>query len=262
MGMLGYTKRNSFLIGLIAAQVSEFSFILLSLGITVGHLSTETLSLVTVVGLITMAGSSYFINYGEKIYLYLSLFLSIFEKKGIKIDEHTLLQQKKYDIILFGHNRLGYDILEALKKLKKNYLVIDYNPETVASLTKNNVSCVYGDASDPEFLDDLDMKKVKMIISTVPDFETNRLLISDLRCHNKKTISIVVSHQIDEALKLYELGATYVIMPHFLGGHHTSTMIQEYGLDVRKFIKEKIAHVKHLEKRKKIGHEHPVHERA
>ena len=87
MGWLGYTKRNSFLAGLTTAQVSELSHILIALGITVGHLNQDILSIVTAVGLITIAGSSYMVMYGEKLYNPLAGVLSVFERRGKKADE-------------------------------------------------------------------------------------------------------------------------------------------------------------------------------
>ena len=95
------------------------------------------------------------------------------------------------------------------------------------------------------------------IYSTLPDFDTNLFLINKIRESNKKAIIIVVSHQIDEAIELYAKGATYVIMPHFLGGHHASTLIEKHGLNMNKFMEQKVAHIEHLKKRKEIGHEHP-----
>jgi voltage-gated potassium channel Kch len=71
----------------------------------------------------------------------------------------------------------------------------------------------------------------------------------------------VVSHQIDGAMRLYDAGATYVIMPHFLGGKHFSTMIENNKLSTNKFLKERIAHIDHIKKRKKKGHDHPDHEK-
>ena len=50
-------------------------------------------------------------------------------------------------------------------------------------------------------------------------------------------------------------------MPHFLGGHHAATMIEEYGFNVEKFVEEKIKHIENIRKRKEIGHEHPRHEK-
>ncbi len=259
MGLLGYTKRNSFLAGLTVAQISEFSLILVALGVKVGHLTNEILSFVTAIGLITIAGSTYMIIYANKIYPHISKYLKIFERKGSKVDEHKYHEHDIYDIILFGYNRIGFDLLESFKKIKKKFLVVDYNPETIRCLAKEETDCRYGDASDSELLNELNLSKAKMVYSTIPDFETNLLLINKIKESNKKAIIIVVSHQIDEAMELYDKGATYVIMPHFLGGHYASTLIEKYGLNLNKFLKEKVVHIEHLKERKKIGHEHPQH---
>ena len=106
---------------------------------------------------------------------------------------------KKYDSILFGYNRIGHDILQSFKKLKKKFLVVDYNPETILELSKKGIECRYGDVDDDEFLSELNLTETKMIVSTIPDFEANLLLIHKIRESNKKTIIIVISHDIEEA---------------------------------------------------------------
>src|SRR3989339_1126761 len=85
MGMLGYTKRNGFLTGAALAQISEFSLILIVLGVNSGYIPAEVVSIVTLIGLITIAGSTYLILYSGKIYPAISKYLSIFERKGIKV---------------------------------------------------------------------------------------------------------------------------------------------------------------------------------
>ncbi len=260
MGLFGYTKRNSFLAGLTVAQISEFSLIVVAMGVSVGHVTNETLSLVTAIGLITFAGSTYLILYSHKIYFVLSRFLTIFERKGKKVDEHKHHKEDKYDIILFGYNRIGFDILESLKKIKKKFLVVDYDPEVIAKLSKEGYNGRYGDANNSELLNELNLSKAKMVISTIPMVDTNLLLINKIREENKKAIISVVSHQIDDAILLYDEGATYVLMPHFLGGKQFSAMIEDNKFNINKFLKEKIVHLKHLKYRKQIGHEHPKHE--
>ena len=255
MGLLGYKKKTSFQAGLTVAQISEFSLILVALGVKVGHLTNEILSFVTIIGLITISGSTYFILYSDKIYQPLSRYLSLFERKKIRNEEQDKLGN--YDIILFGCNRVGYDFLKIFKKMRKKFLVIDYNPEIISELTKKKINCRYGDVDDSEFLDELNVNKVKMAVSTIPDFETNLLLIDKIRQSNKKTIIIVVSHNIDEADILYNKGATYVIMPHFLGGEYASIMISEHKLNLNKFLKERKKHIKYLKAKKELGHEHP-----
>ncbi|MGM5483981.1 MAG: cation:proton antiporter [Nanobdellota archaeon] len=259
MGILGYTKRNGFLAGLTVAQISEFSLIVLTMGVNTGHISKEILSLITVVGLITFTGSTYMILYSNKIYPIISPYLSIFERKGKKKDEHKYHKKDNHEIILFGYNRIGFDILESLNKIKKKFLIIDYNPETIIKLSKEGYDCIYGDANDSEFLNEINLRKAKMIISTIPSIDTNLLIINKIKESNKKAIISVVSHQINEAERLYEEGATYVIMPHFLGGKHFSTMIEKNKLSMSNFLEEKIAHIEHLKRRKTVGHKHPTH---
>jgi len=260
MRFMGYTKRTNFLAGLATAQISEFSLIIVALGVSVGHIALEVLSIVTAIALITFAGSTYLIMYSNQLYSFLAKYLTLFERKGRKLDEHKSSFREKYDVILFGYNRIGFDILESLKKTKQKVLVIDYDPDIIAKLSWEGHECRYGDANDSELLNELHLSKVKMVISTIPAIETNLLLINKIRERNKKAIISVVSHQIDEAVRLYDEGATYVLMPHFLGGKHFSMMIESNKLDIKKFLKERVAHLQHLKYRKQLGHEHPKHD--
>jgi len=262
MGFMKYTKRNSFLIGITAAQISEFSLIFILLGVKLGHITNDILSFMTIVGLITIGGSTYFIMYAKQIYNKISKYLTVFERSGNKVDEHKYHKEGRYDIFLFGYNRIGYDILDSIKKTDRKFLVIDYNPEIIIDLAKKGYDCRYGDASDTELLNELNFCDAKMVVSTIPDLDINIILLKKCKEVNKKAILIFVSHSIDEAMRLYDEGATYVIMPHFLGGHHASVMIEEHGLNLNKFLKEKVKHIEHLKHRKIIDHEHPTTKRT
>ena len=259
MGLFGYTKRIGFMAGLTVAQISEFSLILIALGIKVGHLSPEILSFVTFIGLFTIAGSTYMIIYSNSIYSKLSKYLDIFERKGPKKESKI---KTNYGAILFGYNRIGFGILMALKKLKMKYLVVDFNPDIVQDLKKIKIPCVYGDAYDIDFLDELSLNKVKIVISTIPDFETNVLLVEAVKKVNAKAIIIARAHQIKDALELYEKGANYVLTPHFLGGEYVSKMILDFNIGEEDYKKEKKKHLKMLEEMNKRGKKYPEVERG
>ena len=250
MGVQGYSKRNSLFAGFTVAQISEFSLILVGLGVAVGHITGEILSLVTFIGIITIAGSTYLIIYNKKIYEVLSPYLSIFEKKNT-IDKNAKNNEKTHEVILFGYNRIGFDLAESFTKLKKEYLVIDNNPDTVKEVPKQGIDTKYGDADNREFLKEINFTKTKMIVSTIPDQETNTVLIKTIQEINPKTIIIVVANQITMALELYDAGADYVIMPHMVGGRHTAMLIKELGFKKKAFLKEKLNHIRHIERRQK-----------
>ena len=86
MGMLGYTKKTGFKAGLAVAQISEFSLIFILLGLKNGQISEDVVSLVTVVGIITIAISAYMITYSEKIYAALEKYLGVFERKATRAE--------------------------------------------------------------------------------------------------------------------------------------------------------------------------------
>ncbi len=256
MGLLGYRKKTSFQAGFTVAQISEFSLILITLGVSLGHLTNEILSLVTIVGLITISGSTYLVLYSDKMYPYFSKFLSIFERKNLK---ENIENFKDYEVVLFGYNRIGWDILESIKKLEKKYFVVDYDPEIILDLSRKDINYKYGDIREEEFLNELDFSDTKMIISTIPELDTNLQLINKIKKEIKKNIIIIVtSRNLEEAEQLYEAGATYVIIPDFLGGSHASKLIDNYQLDLKKFLKEKKTHLGYIKnKRQKHKYSRP-----
>lgn len=248
--LLGYQKRISFLAGNTLAQVSEFSIILLVLVVSYGRISESVLSTVTAVSLLSIAGSSYLIIFSEKIYKFLVPLLGLVERSKHKKIKNT---ENKYEIVLFGCNRTGQEFLEVFEESKSKFLVVDYDPEVIARLKEMNIDSRYGDADDSEFLDEIGLESAKMIVSTIPDFDTNQFVIEKIKQSNKTAIIIVVSHVVDEAIGLYDAGATYVITPHLFGGKYASMLISKYGFDSTKFVEEKRKHLHDLEKRKELG---------
>lgn len=247
MGFLGYSKRNSFRAGLTVAQISEFSFILIALGIRVGHLSPAILSLVTFVGLLTIAGSTYFIIYSDWLSRVLEQPLSWFEKKGKRVDQYQKTHVG-YDILLLGYERVTFHVVETFKRTQQSFQVIDFDPGKIQSLENKGIPCLYGDLYDSDFLNEINFVDAKMVVATIRDFDASVLIVRKVRALNERAIVVVLAQQVDEALYLYEAGASYVITPQFLSGYHTSMLIEECGFDVEKFILEKAKHVEHLKK--------------
>lgn len=238
LGVLGHTRKNNFLTGISLGQISEFSFILITIGITCGYIKDpKILSMMTLLGLITIAGSSYFIVYGEKLYTMIRPVLHFLP--WVRNIEHKKINKKEYEIVLFGYGRFGSNVYTTLHKTHKNILVVDEHPGIIAHLQKNKIPCIYGDVSDIDFLQELNLKNSKMIISTVKGFDENMVVLKTIKQYNPNLIIVLVSNHIQEALKLYEQGADYVILPHYIGVDHTSLMLEEYGFDIQKFMENK-----------------------
>ena len=254
MGIFGYSKNTGFMAGLTVAQISEFSLIMIALGVKVGHLTNEILSFVTIIGLITIAGSTYMIMYSDKIYSFLSKYLSLFERKNVKKE---VMEKIEYECILFGENRIGFSIMKSFIHLKKQYLVVDFNPERVKKLNSKGVKCIYGDVSNADFIEDLKIGKAKIIVSTIPEIENNLMLLDKIKRKNKDAIVILTARQISDSHELYKAGADYVILPHFLGGKYIAGIIEKAKEDKNKYEIEKQKQLRELKERLEEGHEHP-----
>jgi Trk K+ transport system NAD-binding subunit len=260
MSLSGYSKKVSFLSGIAIAQISEFSLIIIALGRSLGHIPKEIVSLTAIIAVVTITISTYLIQYNNQLYLRFSRFLSVFERLSKKV-KHLEYRPAafKADVVLCGYNRVGYSILKKLQAMKKSLLIVDYNPELIKQLAKEGVPCVYGDIGDLEILNRLDLANIEILISTVPDASDNLLLIKKTKEVNKKAVVIVTANQIDEALRLYDAGADYVVLPHFLGGEHVSILLEDFTKDFNKILETRLSHIRELSHRKTLGHEHPAH---
>lgn len=245
MNLLGFSKKVGFKAGLTVAQISEFSLILATMGFQLGQINQEVLSIITIVGLITIGGSAYFIMHDDYLYTKLSPFLSLLEFK--KTHKHTRQQEHSYEAILFGYHRVGKEFVKAFQKNSRPFVVVDFNPESIKTLTEEGIPFKFGDAEDVEFLGELDLANVKLFVSTIPDDRVSKLLVKTIRRVNKKGIIMVLSHTIHHAEELYELGANYVIMPHYLGAQYASQLIADLDINSEKFKKEKQQHLQYLQ---------------
>lgn len=245
MNTLGYNRKTSYQAGLTVAQISEFSLILGALGLRLGHLSQEVLSLITLVGLITISGSTYLILYSETIYPKVSRYLSWLEliKTNVKSKGKN---PDDFESVIFGFDRVGHYFAQSLQLLDHSFLVVDFNPASAEKLENTGYQYRLGDASDPEFLEDLPIVKPKIIISTVPELATNILIVHAMRAKNKKAVIIPIGQTHQDASELYEAGASYVMMPHHLGAQHMSKMIARYGSDHSLYETLKKRHVSEL----------------
>jgi len=251
VNLLGYKNRTSFLTGLTVAQISEFSLILVALGMSFGHLNREVVSLITLVGIITIPGSTYLILYADKIYPKLQRLLNFIEIRKNRGEEKEK-KDKECDLIIFGYDRVGYDFVTIAQKMNHKYFVVDFDPRSINKLEKNNIPYCFGDAEDMNFLEEVGFTKAKAIVSTIPDFKTNLKLVSYYRNHNSSGVIIVISHNIKDSQEFYKKGASFVIMPHYLGAKHAAKMLENYGLMPGEFEKEKKQHLEELEKRQKL----------
>lgn len=244
MGILGYTKKTSFKAGIVMGQVSEFSIILLLLGVANKQISEQAVSLVTVLGLVTITLSSYLITYADGIYKFLEKYLPLFERKKVRPEQE---HHKVYDAVLFGFQRGGSEFVKVFERVSKRYIVVDYDPESIDLMERKQIPYLYGDATDLELLEEISLDQARLVVSIITDFNTNVFLLRHLEQHNPNVVMICHADNIQEAVELYGLGASFVVMPHFIGNEKVSAFIKKNGYKKAEFKRYRDKHLTYLQ---------------
>ncbi|MEK7496715.1 MAG: cation:proton antiporter [Patescibacteria group bacterium] len=226
MSYLGYRRRTNLTVGLSMGMVSEFSLVLIALGVKLGHITNNYLTLIAAVAALSIAVTSYLMSHSDQIYICLKPWLKKLERNKFNSDEHSpIILKNKNHTVLFGCDRLGERILRTLKSLKHSIVVVDFNPDVVTKLKKQGVTCLYGDMSDLEVMEQLNLDSARMIISTVPDVADNLLLLNLVHKLKSKAIIYLTASTWHDCQELYQAGAHYVIFPHYLSAEHFSSIL-------------------------------------
>jgi Kef-type K+ transport system membrane component KefB len=232
LGLLRYTKRTSFMTSINLSQISEFSIILIVLAHSAGMVSAQLSAIITLVAIITIATSTYLMKYDDAIFRRFEKHLHLFERSIINESQH---RAKAYPLVLFGFLNGGDKFLKTFHAMRHRFVVVDYDPEVIEELERKHIEFLYGDATDPELLADIDFEKAKLVVNTIADHYVNIALVRYVHRHNPDAIMICYSNDHNEAAELYRLGASYVMLPHFIGSEQLSSFIHTHGLNKQSF---------------------------
>jgi Trk K+ transport system NAD-binding subunit len=117
----------------------------------------------------------------------------------------------------------------------KKFVVVDYDPDNIEALERQQINYLYGDATDPELLEELQLEHSRLVVSTMSDPETNHFLAHWLKTHNPRAVFVCSADSAEHAAELYEEGVSYVMLPHYIGSEKISTFIRKNGFNKTEF---------------------------
>ncbi len=190
----------------------------------------DALGLTTLVGLITIALSTYMILYSQPLYERLSPCLGWFERRRPQ-RELAVERQKQPDqpprVVVFGLGRYGEHLLARLRHNGVPALGVDFDPETVRRLRHRGFAVRFGDGEDPDFLETLPLDSAERIVTTLPTWDASRALLCSLRLAGPAGhITGVVGNEVHRQA-LLDAGATRVVNPFLDSADHTARMIAD-----------------------------------
>ena len=251
--ILGYNPHISVTCGLGLGNLSEFSFIIATAGLTLNQISPEIFSAITLTIMGTIIFTPYFLRYNERTFKILK---KIWDKLPfkVKIESKRMpegeVNLKKDHVILVGCDRMGSKILDHLVEYidKNKIIVVDYNPDIIEWLKREKINCIYGDVYNENVIEKLPFKSSKMLIITIPDEDIVINLIQRAEEINPDLISIAKAETTEDAIELYDRDAELVVLPESIAGEKVCEYIKNLPKTKREIKRYRYKHLKLLEK--------------
>ncbi|MES2533455.1 MAG: YbaL family putative K(+) efflux transporter [Pseudomonadota bacterium] len=203
------------------AQIGEFSFILVGLGVSLKLLPDEAQSLVLAGALISIATNPLWFTLTAPLQKWLQTHSKLARGLSTRDDpmaELPMTTDAKYlsrQVVLVGYGRVGRRIAAELSARQMPFVVAEQNRELVEKLRRDGTAAVWGDAADPAVLIQAHIARARVLVIATPDTLNVRQMISVARTLNPDIETVVRSHNEEEARLLAQETTATV----FLGEH-------------------------------------------
>ncbi|WP_043704505.1 YbaL family putative K(+) efflux transporter [Leptothrix cholodnii] len=207
-----YPLNTALTVAASLAQIGEFSFILAGLGMALGLLPAEGMSLVLAGALITIALNPFLFAAIAPLRRWLlgrSELARSLERREDPYAELPMSTERKFlagQVVLVGYGRLGRRIAEALAQRGIPYVVAEENREQVERLRNQGIAAVSGNAADPAVLIQAHIADASMLVVTIPDPVDVRLMADTARTLNPDIEIVLRSDSEDESELLRKQG--------------------------------------------------------
>ncbi|HAZ00464.1 MAG TPA: portal protein [Opitutae bacterium] len=209
LNRLRYSEYTAFQTAVASGQVSEFAFILLGLGAAAGLIESTVVSLGGLVGILTIAISSYLIIYSELLYEFFQRFHLLTFFKAKQEPDVEVLHSYEGHVIVVGMNALGRELVKQLTLRGETVLAIDTDPRKLEGL--GAATTLIGNVEYESMVEEISLPKARLVISALQIEDTNHLLA--YRCRSAGVPCAIHAFDISVVDDLLELDTAYMFMP-------------------------------------------------
>jgi Kef-type K+ transport system membrane component KefB len=243
-GALRLDTRSAGVVAVNLSQISEFSLVIVSLGLGYGHVSDDLASLVVYTLIVTSVVSTYGILLNDRI---ASAITRLVQRTGLPAwlgrtpaDEAAAhAGHGEHDLFFLGVSREGLAFIQHLERespdMKARIVAIDFNPETLERLQADGVACHYGDISNVETLRHAGIADARVVISLISDWFLkgidNLRILRQVRSIAPTARVVVTADTLAGAQRLYAEGADYVLIPPALSAEHLYHLLLDHSPD-------------------------------
>jgi Kef-type K+ transport system membrane component KefB len=241
--LLRLDTRTAGVVGINLAQISEFSLVIVSLGLGHRHVSPEIASLVLYALLFTAVAATYAILFNHAIATAVARALGVvglprwWGRPREGGPPATAVPAPVTDLFFLGVSREGLAFLTHLDReqspMKQRIVAVDFNPETLERLKAEGIECHYGDIGNADTLRHAGIERAAVVVSSISDWFlkgiNNSRLLRQVRAMAPGARVIVTADTLAAAERLYAEGADYVLVPPALAAEHLYELLVPTG---------------------------------
>ena len=213
-----YPLNTALTVAVSLAQIGEFSFILAGLGLSLGLIPSEGMSLVLAGALLSIALNPFFFAAIEPMRRWLlarSPLARRLDRRHDPLAELPMSTARRYlegQVVIVGHGRVGRHIVARLKEQRIPLIVVEQNREMVESLRRQGIAAVCGDAAEPVVLVQAHIAEAAMLIVATQSPLDLRRMVDTVRTLNPDIQIIARTETEDERELLHRdgLGIAFV----------------------------------------------------
>lgn len=202
--------------GASLAHIGEFSFVLGTTGMSLGLMSDTIYQVFLAVAILSMAMAPFAVDAAPRISR--RVVCSPLFGKGCPpgtmdsaMPADVSADEDHEYVIVVGFGPAGKYVVRALKRVGREYIILEMNPETVAAERAKGENIAYGDASLEPILRYAGIERAKTLVISIPDSATVRGIVSTARRMNPRTTIITRTRYTGESPTLFKIGVDEVI---------------------------------------------------
>ncbi|SEO50800.1 Kef-type potassium/proton antiporter, CPA2 family [Methylobacterium sp. UNC300MFChir4.1] len=198
------------------AQIGEFSFILVSLGLSLKLLPEEGRNLILGGALLSITLNPLFFALAariEQVFADRPDLAARFARKGAADVAISGGEPPRRDhVVIVGFGRVGSSIGATLETWDLPYVVVERDRRRVLALRAAGTQAVFGDATAPGILEAAGIGTARLLVVATPDAHQARRLVEAARAANPGIDTVVRTHSEAERRHLEEDGVGLVLM--------------------------------------------------
>jgi len=226
LARMRFSEYTAFQTAIATGQVSEFAFILLALGATTGLIEADIVALGGLVGITTIALSSYLIIHSEALYAAIAHTGILKLLRAKQEPDSEILRHRKDHIIVVGMNALGREIVKQLTLRNERVLAIDTDPKKLEGL--GDADILIGNVEYQSVVEEVGLREARLVVSALQIEDTNHLLA--YRCRSASVPCAIHAFDLSVVNDLLDLDTTYLMMPAADGILQQRQLMQQQGI--------------------------------